>query len=1340
MSQLNLRTLLTGDDVATVIEKLNYNFQQLVLNGGGPAGRPGYIGPPSLPGAVGPTGGFGPTGPTGTHTYVGITAPNGIVNLQPPPREGDIFMQSDDINDQIIFWQYMSGTWVQIAILNISDGLFQLAEQYAGGNEEVTAVYPRISKASNLIISNNLASNVEDQIFVTSGLTKKIASWLDQSYVSWGSLFANTQNQIRLLNTDPDVTGPSAGPSGSNTRLNGGGGVVFSLEKLAGPTDQQIMRITNGDIAQSANNKFFTLGLSDIGGTVSIFTDEMNRVAIYGTGDPNAPNNTSLTESLTVFGTELVYSPDVSNIRVDVDANFPTVSSLFLSKGFFPPPGTTISPSNVVTEWEFRLGNGANFTDNAFRLIGTDLGSTEAIVTAEIAQPDDRGAITPKIGVGGNTKAVAEFEVGAHDIGRMAIGQISPALANAYGAGYFSSNMLRERGNSSTATWLLRGNGTYNGGAVQWASADGKTLSFLLMPSTGGSNRLLTGDGFLLTESSVTMKRPLNSYAKLFVDSFAYTQLSDTVVANSPHLVLGASSSPAPFNFGNSAKGIGLYGLASAIEWLTGKNGSNATGFRTVSSATTLGGSASTTLVTQFRSYADSSWRNAITIISQDYSGATYSGNVLIGDAVPSTTLGTAKFTVVGASGPTNSSGGPNLVDFRTNGLTSMFSLDRDGNVVSGIRFGNNLYNSTDKYTLDHYQEGTWTPVLLPQGYSAISGWDSSMYKVYKANYTRVGNRVHVDYTIKIDNYVTSAGSFGASAGGMFVSGFPYKPDFENVVGVGATVSDPAIPQYPVIPLKSSGFTRSASTDASAGTIKAWPGSLSTIPEGWTACNGAAYSTSTYPDLNAILSTAGFNGVLPDLRGYFIRGCDNGAGIDVGRVLGSIQQDAFKAHHHAYTLGIDTTSGNNNNNFAKLDSFTQTRQTQDTGDVETRPKNVALNYIIALGRSTVSAGLNSGEMAGGFVSFENTKTRMYLYSYPPSATQTLNRVTIDDIPVGATSYLYGSFEYFISESSQSPVVTGVNQTCIITDSSFGFSVNAMISSDTPLTTVTVTGQPSWMTYNSGTGMMEFSAGITQVPGPATTYPILISAVNTGNPLVPGTGSFSVTAVAQSVPVVTGVGATSHDLAQAFTLGYTATPGPITNWEIFWWNMGATVVITDPTISLVYTGSTASVSFNSSYPGPGSNMNQDFWIQATNNSGTGATVCNVYTTIPGGSPLYWLGNSVAVSPNGNWVIDIFDSAIGGNLVASASYFVGNYANVTGSFTVYFALTPAVTYYAKATVYTSVVLDSGLSKAGEGGNYEYFTSYTNPPPTYTSPNRLGFVYNGGNTISIDVNDGS
>lgn len=76
----------------------------------------------------------------------------------------------------------------------------------------------------------------------------------------------------------------------------------------------------------------------------------------------------------------------------------------------------------------------------------------------------------------------------------------------------------------------------------------------------------------------------------------------------------------------------------------------------------------------------------------------------------------------------------------------------------------------------------------------------------------------------------------------------------------------------------------------------------SSPPSGWLKANGAAVSRTTYAALfSAIGTTFGagdgtttFN--LPDLRGEFIRGWDDGRGVDSGRAFGSSQLDAFQGH------------------------------------------------------------------------------------------------------------------------------------------------------------------------------------------------------------------------------------------------------------------------------------------------------------------------------------------------------------------------------------------------------------------------------------------------------------
>jgi phage-related tail fiber protein len=71
-----------------------------------------------------------------------------------------------------------------------------------------------------------------------------------------------------------------------------------------------------------------------------------------------------------------------------------------------------------------------------------------------------------------------------------------------------------------------------------------------------------------------------------------------------------------------------------------------------------------------------------------------------------------------------------------------------------------------------------------------------------------------------------------------------------------------------------------------------------TAPAGWLKANGAAVSRTAYAALFAAIGTTygagdGFNTFnLPDLRGEFMRGWDDGRGVDASRTIGSSQTDA----------------------------------------------------------------------------------------------------------------------------------------------------------------------------------------------------------------------------------------------------------------------------------------------------------------------------------------------------------------------------------------------------------------------------------------------------------------
>ena len=125
-----------------------------------------------------------------------------------------------------------------------------------------------------------------------------------------------------------------------------------------------------------------------------------------------------------------------------------------------------------------------------------------------------------------------------------------------------------------------------------------------------------------------------------------------------------------------------------------------------------------------------------------------------------------------------------------------------------------------------------------------------------------------------------------------------------------------------------------------------------TAPSGWLKANGAAVSRTAYAALFAAIGTtygAGdgrstFN--LPDLRGEFIRGWDDGRGIDRGRVFGSAQSDELKAHTHG---GVPQRTGDNDrggtSSWFSIDGI---GQTESFGGSETRPRNIALLACIKI--------------------------------------------------------------------------------------------------------------------------------------------------------------------------------------------------------------------------------------------------------------------------------------------------------------------------------------------------------------------------------------------------------
>ncbi|EPA7297216.1 phage tail protein [Escherichia coli O123,186:H40] len=151
-----------------------------------------------------------------------------------------------------------------------------------------------------------------------------------------------------------------------------------------------------------------------------------------------------------------------------------------------------------------------------------------------------------------------------------------------------------------------------------------------------------------------------------------------------------------------------------------------------------------------------------------------------------------------------------------------------------------------------------------------------------------------------------------------------------------------------------------------------WPSA--TPPTGWLKCNGAAFSSEMYPNLAKAYPT----NKLPDLRGEFIRGWDDGRGVDAGRAILSAQGDAIRNIYGEFrTVNTENYSiwesvgsfkgavvplnpSTNNSYFSLVRSMVTERSEGgvypkviglDASRIvptanENRPRNIAFNYIV----------------------------------------------------------------------------------------------------------------------------------------------------------------------------------------------------------------------------------------------------------------------------------------------------------------------------------------------------------------------------------------------------------
>lgn len=526
MSQLNMQQILSGDNLSTVVEKLNYNFNQIVLNGGGPQGLKGIIGAPGLPGAQGLQGLTGPVGEEGTHLYADGASPGNYpfgTGGEMLPRTGDVFVETDPTYLNIYQYAVTGGTgnyWNFIETIQAPGSAFsKLVDDYVIGGSATwvnasndPAIAGKLLFGSPDALTGNL---IIDPSYPISTSAPKLRSELSSPVPFGNSLatFASNKNQLRIL----DHT------RAQSTFLQKGGGIVHSVETLS---SNQIYRIINGD--QNGENHF-TFSLNNgIASPTLLYADTQNRLGIgVSQFTPLVANTTvngslavgSLVTSFYLASTGATLSAGIgaiiegnvaigrnsnlnatlgvynlpgafgSSIKIDTDQSAATssaVADLFFGGGIYSNYLNTSSPVNY---WRFRHdshSSPSNLDYRKFTLFGSQQGLTSSTIVTT------KNAITVGMTASGAESSTQvsidsidlfdKFEVGSNAWDKVSIGNPSGTdVTSAYTNMHLGFNLSR---NAASNVWRRMSDGANNAGRTFWAGPY-TGLGLSLFDSTG---------------------------------------------------------------------------------------------------------------------------------------------------------------------------------------------------------------------------------------------------------------------------------------------------------------------------------------------------------------------------------------------------------------------------------------------------------------------------------------------------------------------------------------------------------------------------------------------------------------------------------------------------------------------------------------------------------------------------------------------------------------------------------------------------------------------------------------------------------------------------------------
>ncbi|MEQ9948710.1 phage tail protein [Pectobacterium aroidearum] len=318
-----------------------------------------------------------------------------------------------------------------------------------------------------------------------------------------------------------------------------------------------------------------------------------------------------------------------------------------------------------------------------------------------------------------------------------------------------------------------------------------------------------------------------------------------------------------------------------------------------------------------------------------------------------------------------------NILDyFKSNTTSNLYQADPNNVTGLPVGFGPSIMewkSSTDGFgvlsvvDVTNPSKSAW--VVLKGG--SWQGWVTPVFS--HAHVTRIPSRIiEIHDPDSYDDYVIEYGSVNGNPSHCYIdfhTDGKSDTDYNSRLAVippapGETLSDVIFLskklQHNYHDVWTTGnLTPSAigamQTSELAGMPQLFPGAVA--PEGWLKCNGQQFDKAQFP----VLASRYPSGFLPDLRGEFVRGWDDGRGADAGRALMSVQGDAIRnitgqfnvidrqnavlsgAFAHSSRAGA-AISGNFVGVYHSDVSFDASTVVPTA--TENRPRNIAFNYIV----------------------------------------------------------------------------------------------------------------------------------------------------------------------------------------------------------------------------------------------------------------------------------------------------------------------------------------------------------------------------------------------------------